>query len=233
MAHYATLRDYRFSDDVDDLRGAPVYGRDQGELGKVKDVVFNHERGEIRYLVVDIGRGHTVLLASDHLVRSVVDEDAFDTDLSRDQLARLPAFDEKELQSDAQWQGFERRHKEAIKQEEDRLLRQYKRDYKDDPVEHRKGSDRAITPEPDEMPAAGESYRVSAADLTPERLAGKYPDTANTSAKLQMRPAGTPAHAEDAPGAGVSAPRWTGFQNVIRQNLHELRHGCAACDKAA
>ncbi len=233
MAHYGTLRDYHFSADVDDLRGALLYGPDRSQVGKVADVVFDHESGDIQYLVVDIGRDRKVLLASNHVCRSVVEDEDFDTDFSKAQLERLPAFDEKGLQSDKEWKEFERRHHEAIKQEEERLLQEYKKEYKDDPVEHRKGSDHVITPEASEMPAESGPYRVSAADLTPERLAGKYPDTANTSAKLTMRPAGTPAHAEDAAGAGVSAPRWTGFQNIIRQNLHELRHGCAACDKAA
>ena len=57
MAHYGTLRDYRFADlDTDeDIRGAHVYGRDDEKLGKIDDVIFDHTTGNIRYVVIDTG----------------------------------------------------------------------------------------------------------------------------------------------------------------------------------
>ena len=33
MAHYGMLRDYRFSEDVDDVRGATVYGLEDEKIG--------------------------------------------------------------------------------------------------------------------------------------------------------------------------------------------------------
>ncbi|MBV9610393.1 MAG: PRC-barrel domain-containing protein, partial [Acidobacteria bacterium] len=53
MAHYSTLREYRFSPEVDDVRGSTVYGRDGEKLGKIDDVVLAHGTGEIRYVVID------------------------------------------------------------------------------------------------------------------------------------------------------------------------------------
>jgi uncharacterized protein YrrD len=48
MAHYGTLRDHRFDDDVDDIRGASLYGMDDEKLGKIDDVIFDHGSGAIR-----------------------------------------------------------------------------------------------------------------------------------------------------------------------------------------
>ena len=55
MAHYGMLRDYRFSEDVDDVRGATIYGLEDEKIGKIDDVIFDHSSGQIRYAVVDSG----------------------------------------------------------------------------------------------------------------------------------------------------------------------------------
>lgn len=54
MTHYGTLRETRFQD-LDDIRGAEVYGVNDEKLGKIDDVIFDHSSGEIRYVVVDTG----------------------------------------------------------------------------------------------------------------------------------------------------------------------------------
>ena len=46
MAHYGTLRDYHFTDideTTDDIRGAKVYGLNDEKLGKIDDVIFDHQ----------------------------------------------------------------------------------------------------------------------------------------------------------------------------------------------
>ena len=53
MAHVGTLGSHRFSQGVDDIRGATVYGAEDEKIGKVDDVIFDHATMEIRYLVVD------------------------------------------------------------------------------------------------------------------------------------------------------------------------------------
>src|SRR5205085_5074293 len=58
MAHYGTLRDYRFTHidaATDDIRGSKVYGLNDEKLGKIDDVIFNHSTGEITYVVIDTG----------------------------------------------------------------------------------------------------------------------------------------------------------------------------------
>ncbi len=232
MAHYATLANYRFADDVDDIRGAKVYDRDQRDIGKVEDVVFDHDNGDIRGLVVDVGR-RKVLLSTRNLFRAAVDEKAFQSDLTLGQIERLPDFDTRHLHDDRAWRDFEKRQAEAIKRENERLEKEYEREFHDDPVEHRRGSDHLVTPDASELPpASGEPYRVTAEDTTPRRLTGVFTDTGNTSAKLRMRPAGTPEQAEDQAHSGLDSPSWTGFQNIIRQNLHRFRVDCPRCKAA-
>jgi sporulation protein YlmC with PRC-barrel domain len=91
MAHYAMLQDYHFSADVNDIRGANLYSADNKKVGKVVDVIFDHATGEIRYLVADVGRGRKVLVPSNHVYRSIVDDEDFDTDISAADLDRLPS----------------------------------------------------------------------------------------------------------------------------------------------
>jgi uncharacterized protein YrrD len=55
MAHLGTLRDFRFEDQSNDIRGAALYGRDNEKLGKIKDVIFDHDTGTVNYVVVDTG----------------------------------------------------------------------------------------------------------------------------------------------------------------------------------
>ena len=55
MAHLATLRDFRFEDQADDIRGAALYRRDNEKLGKIDDVIFDHSSGQLKYVVVDTG----------------------------------------------------------------------------------------------------------------------------------------------------------------------------------
>jgi hypothetical protein len=232
MAHYATLADFRFADDVHDIRGARVYDRDQRNIGKVDDVVFNHNNGDIHGLVVDLGK-RKVLLSTAHLFRATVDEKDFQSDLAQGEIERLPAFETRHLHDDRSWQEFERRQAQALKQENERLNQEYKREFHDDPVEHRRGSDHLVTPEAGEQPPArGERYRVTAEDLTPRRMADVFTDTGASSAKLRMRPAGTPEQAEDQAHSGLDSPSWTGFQNIIRQNLHRFQVNCPRCKAA-
>ena len=54
MPHYGILRDHKM-EDVDDLRGADVYGVNDEKLGSIGDVIFDHSSGDIRYIVLKTG----------------------------------------------------------------------------------------------------------------------------------------------------------------------------------
>jgi len=237
MAHYGMLRDYEFAEDVDDIRGSNLYASDGDKIGEIKDVIFDHESGNIEYLVTDVG-DHKALIASSHIFRAATDEDDFTTDLTRAEAAALPRFNEKTLEAEHEWNRHHEEHRRAWKEREDRYEAEFKRKWDDGPVVHRKDSTNIIT---DPGPVAGASVgerEISAADLTPRRIADKFsgtaPMVANTTNQsthdVTMRPAGTAANAErDAFGTWTPSERLDRFRGTMRERLPELRKGCGAC----
>ena len=70
MVHYGTLRDFRFSNDADDIRGATLYSSNDEKLGKIDDVIFDHESGGIKYVVADTGgwlHSHRFMVPADRI----------------------------------------------------------------------------------------------------------------------------------------------------------------------
>ena len=45
MAQYGMLRDYRFTDAAEDIRGSKLYGLNDEKLGKIDDVIFDYFTG--------------------------------------------------------------------------------------------------------------------------------------------------------------------------------------------
>ena len=237
MAHYGMLRDYQFTEDIDDIRGAKINSADGKELGKVKDVIFDHDSGAIRYLVADIGKDRLVLVPSDHVYRAVADEDDFETDLTRADVERLPAFDERMLAEDKRWREHEDEHRRAWRDHEERLEKEYKARWEEGPVAHKKDSSHIITPEPDEMPASGggSGYEVHASDLFPHRLAGKFPGIGTMTVPHSMaddlteRPVASERDQDRAWWNAQPSERLSGFQQNLRTNLRQVCTGCATC----
>jgi hypothetical protein len=184
--------------------------------------------------------------------RSTVDEENFETDLTRDDLERLPKFDDKALHDEQHWRAHLDDHRKSYEAVRERLEKEYKEKWDDGVVQHRLGSTHNITPEASELPAAGgagEERQVSAADLSPERMTGKF---AGTNAPMfnstpmpeptRMRPAGTAARAEDAvQGSGMQPrmreedmgrelpPRFNRFAEAVRSRRVEICGVCSAC----
>jgi hypothetical protein len=227
MVHYATLREYRFSPDVDDVRGSVVYGRDHEKLGKIDDIVVAHDTGETRYIVIDTDAGKR-LLPPDRIF-GAGDSD-FQTRLSRADMASLPRFDDTSLTSAAEWEKHDSTYQSAY----GKLREKYKDQWEEDPVQHRKGSTHVVTPEASEMPPSSTTTAGSiTADVTPQRLAGKFPDAAPGASKLEMTPAGMISRDERA--AHTAAPlsgRWQGFEESIRRDIDDIRRACTTCGKS-
>ena len=254
MAHYGRLGDYRFSSDVDDVRGANLYGTNDDKLGKIDDVIFDHATGTIQYVVVDTG-GWLItkkfLVPADRIRPYAKDEDDFVIDATKQQIEALPKYDEDAMKSEADWSSHHNRYREA---------------WGSGPVLHREGSIHSITPEASQMPAADGSGLGDEA-LTPTRIAGKFPETANDANKLRMRPASA-VRSEDSrlPGAFVPQekptlaseeaeeraaqrdhlidpdqvyrseqqrnPRWTAFEDLLRRNRVDVTATCRSCGTA-
>src|SRR5580700_6209386 len=97
-AHYGMLRDYRFSGDADDIRGASLYGANDDKLGKIDDVIFDHATGTIQYAVVDTGGWLSTkkfLVPANRIRPSGKDEKDFAIDATKQQIESLPSYDDK------------------------------------------------------------------------------------------------------------------------------------------
>jgi PRC-barrel domain len=241
MAHYSTLRDYQFEDDVDDIRGAAVYGEGGTRLARIQDIVLDHDNGNIKYLVADMGHDRKVLVPLDRVFRTVTDEDSFHSDLTAHDLAHLPAFDDKMLHNHDEWKIFEKLHRSAMNDIRRRASQQYERGWEETPVEHMTDDvAHIVTPTEAEPPRArskvtsiDEGHRRTddyVPDLTPRRMAPVFTDTAPSSDKLEMVP-----HTKSSQGAGAEyisiglEPRWQGYQERIRRNLDSIRADCYTC----
>jgi hypothetical protein len=212
MAQHGMLRDYRFTDGVEDIRGSNLYGLNDEKLGKIDDVIFDYSTGLISYVVVDTGGWLTTkkfIVPADRLRASLEREDDFAVDLTKSQVESLAPYDEKDLESDEQWADYEAR---------------YRSKWKADPVMHRAGTDRNITPTTQQMP--GNSPSEQAADAASGRGYGS-PD-AETAEIV-----GIVADAAPEPGfaastdmvvisSGAIGPRWDTFQDRLRERRKEV-----------
>lgn len=257
MAHFGVLREHRFSEDVDDIRGAKLYGADDEKLGTIKDVIFDHATGTIQYAVVDTGgwlSSKEFLVPADRIHSYAKDEDDFAIDATKQQIEALPRYDEGAMKTDADWKNYDQSYREA---------------WGSGPVLHKEGSTHTITPDASEMPA-GRGSGMSDESYTPERLAGKFPEASADPSKLRMRPAAS-ARAEDTrlPGSFVPedkpiaaseerdwqatanpvqaqrdhltdpgdiyasrSPRWSAFEDHLRRNRVDVTVGCRTCGTA-
>lgn len=235
MSHYSTLQDYQFDADVKDIRGAALYGPDQSKIGKIADVVFDHDTGTIRHLVADVGHGRRVMLPLNHIYRTAVDEDAFETDLTTAELDRLPAFEDKVLDSDQSWKSYEQLHRSSLEEREKAAIREEKKDWEEDPVMHRKGSDRIITP--DEVPGPGSDVTetratdepIPASELFPDRLTDKFASPTPSGEKLTLVPEESARVEKAAYGSEPLGPRWEAFEEILIESLPQLRTRCGVC----
>lgn len=121
MAHLGTLRDFRFENSTDDIRGAALYGRDDEKLGKIKDVIFDHGSGSVQYAVVDTGGwlSSKLFVVPAERIRPRSDkDDEYVAALSKKQIENFPIYDEKFLSDDKRWDAYERDYRGSAKFEE-------------------------------------------------------------------------------------------------------------------
>ena len=206
MSHYGLLRDYRFEDagTADDIRGAKIYGGDDEKLGKIDDVIFDHSTGNIRYLVVDTGgwlSSKKFLVPAGRIRGSQKHTDDFEISATKEQIERFPEYKESDLGSDEDWKRYEKKYEAA---------------WDDGPVQHRKGSDRDITPTPNEMPAQ------------PGSIGSQL--SASEQAELSSRiiPAGSDDVTIQSSAAGIGR-RWLTFEQRLRQHRRDITHACKTC----
>jgi sporulation protein YlmC with PRC-barrel domain len=211
MAQSGMLRDYRFTEAAEDIRGSHLYGLNDEKLGKIDDVIFDHGTGTIRYVVVDTGGWLSTkkfIVPAERLRASVEHKDDFAVDLTKAQVEGFPPYDEKHLESDEQWADYEGR---------------YRAKWESNPVMHRTGTDRNITPTTQQMEGNASSMRAagSAAELRDDNAAAEVSDTDALTAGGFAASTDTVEIGQSANGIG---PRWDTFQNRLRERRKEVIH---------
>jgi len=200
MAQYGMLRDYRFTDAAEDIRGSKLYGLDDEKLGKIEDVIFDHSTGQINYVVVDTGGWLSTkefIVPADRLRASAKHQDDFEIDLTKEQIESFPPYNEGDLESEQQWADYEGK---------------YRSKWKADPVMHRAETDRNITPTTQQM--TGNSASERAADAAAEET--------DTGALTKGGFAAGTDTVEISSGAMGIGPRWDTFQNRLRERRKEV-----------
>ncbi len=218
MAHYGMLRDYKFSESAEDIRGSKLYGLNDEKLGKIDDVIFDHSTGVIRYIVVDTGgwlSSKKFIVPSDRLRASAKHEGDFEADLNQQQIETFPPYNESDLESDKKWADYEGR---------------YRSKWETGPVMHRAGTDRNITPTTQQMqgssafsPAtnpSGGTGRNTAADVE-----------AAAASSERVIPAGSDSVVIDVSAVGIGG-RWDTFQSRLRERRKEAVAACKTCSGA-
>ena len=206
MAHFGTLKSFRFSEgDADDIRGTTLYGLNDEKLGKIDDVIFDHSSGDIHYAVVDTGgwlSSKKFVVPSERLSPSDKHEGNYQVALTKKQIEMFPVYDEKSVESSESWNNYE----EA-----------YSTVWEGNEVQHRAGSDHDVTPTDDEVPPdTGSSIagtRQPVLDVTPERLV-----PAGNQAEIPVSSTGV-------------GQRWLSFEDRLRQRRREATVGCLTCNR--
>jgi len=201
MAKHGMLRDFRFTDATEDIRGSKLYGLNDEKLGKIDDVIFDYFTGLIGYVVVDTGGWLTskkFIVPADRLRLSAEHEDDFAVDLNKQQVESFPPYNELDLESDEQWADYEGR---------------YRAKWEANPVMHRAETDRNITPTAQQMP--GNSAANRAADFA----AAENTDTGALTEGGFAASTDSVVISQSAVGIG---PRWDRFQDRLRERRKQV-----------
>jgi len=232
MPHYGVLHEYKL-EEVDDVRGAEVYGVNDEKLGTINDVIFDHSTGEIRYIILKTSAilGKRYMVPANRIAPYGNHDDKFYAELDKDRLQMLPEFDDERLKSETDWSNFEK---------------DYEKRWNDGAVMYNKDTGRIITPSPAEqaVPLKGQPLTAEAReslnrDFTPQRMGKRdeYLGVADSGAgKTTLQPQKPSiAGREDAirqSGSGqnvrqsgvprnVAATPKVNPQNAGRENLHD------------
>jgi sporulation protein YlmC with PRC-barrel domain len=228
MARYGTLGDYRFADTKEaagDIRGSKVYGKDDQELGKIDDVVFDQTSGGIVYVVVDTGgwlSSHKFIVPPAEIRPSMQHENNFRVDLTKEQIQNFPPYDKSTLNTEEQWADYERR---------------YRSKWEEGPVMHRVGTDRNITPTTKQqvhsgsgtipaVPGTGTTSAAGTGSPDPRMVSsdrGTLPTDA-TESELDDETEITAVHPEGGLDISPNNPtyRWTTFEDTLRRRREEV-----------
>jgi len=222
MAHYGVLGKYQIPESTEDIRGASLYGTNNDKLGKIKDVIFDHTTGDIRYVVVDTGgwlKSKEFLVPANQLRASAEHKDDFECDCTKQRIESFPPYNEEDLKSEERWKDYEGR---------------YRAKWETGPVMHRAETDRNITPTTQQMQGNQSSLRAEAglprgggAQFT-ESERDQEADVAAAESSTRVVPPGTDDVVINSSAVGIGG-RWDTFQARLRERRKEAVTGCGTC----
>jgi hypothetical protein len=220
MPHYGTLGSYRFATAAEDIRGSKLYGAEDKKLGKIDDVIFDHVTGTIQYVVVDTGGWLThrkFIVPADYLRASVEHEGDFSSDLTKEGIESLPAYDETDLKSEEKWADYENR---------------YRSKWEISPVMHRAETDRNISPTTQQLEGNRSSLEASGSNSGSLNEMDGSATTSDVEAASTMSerivPAGTDSVVISNSAVGIGG-RWDTFQARLRERRKEVVGACPSC----
>lgn len=229
MAHLGSIRNDVVGESSVDPRGIIVNGNTGAPLGEVIDAVFDHDTMEVRYVVIESSADASrFMLPAESIFIDPNKENSFRADASQEHVTDLPRYDDKALHSKNDWKSYEE---------------SYRKTWHAAPVQHRRGSDRNITP--DEVPSSSNKAQsdsgtkasrppIASADLFPERLTGKFTDPAPGGHKVTLRPRPVARVEEAATGVNMLRPRWEALTQFLQRKRKDIERKCAQCsDRAA
>ncbi len=209
MPHFRTLRDIQFANREDDIRGATLYGVDNEKLGKIDDVIFEHSTGAIHYAVVDAGgwlSRRQFLVPADRAHNYEPDPTAFQVDMVKRHVERLPSFDRSLLGSEEDWRDYQRNYREWVLTGD---------------VIHRRESANIVTPPAEEIPG-----ETSIAQGSGPAGQGRRLDLSSQA----HRPLGSLPDTREVPE--TRAPeRWSRFQQRLSDRCREISRSCPECER--
>lgn len=185
LPHYGVLREYKFEEEVDDLRNDEVYGVNNEKLGEISDVIFDHSTGDIRYVVLDTGglfSRKKVLVPASRIEPYGNHEDKFYAELDKERLEMLPEYDDKMMAEGYDWSNYEK---------------EYEKRWNDGAVMYNKDTGRIVTPPVEQVegarrtPLTPEGRESLKRDFTPAKM-GKEDEllgVASGTGKTTLQPA--------------------------------------------
>jgi sporulation protein YlmC with PRC-barrel domain len=232
MTHYRALGTQRVSDDVRDVRGTTIRRSDGVQVGKVDDVILDHETMEIRYLVVgdaDWPEAGIFVLPAERVSVDENHEDGLATGATTQQVENAPQYGPGSLRSADEWTKYER---------------EFKKYWEEQPVMHMKDSYRIVTPPEEPAPtqagpinegSRGSGDRVAdAGKLFPERMTSVFSDPTPGSGKVTLRPRSISRAEDAASGVALLKPHWwEAFENYLRLNKDDIQSYCSQCASGA
>jgi sporulation protein YlmC with PRC-barrel domain len=210
MPHYGLLHDHKM-EDVDDLRGADVYGVNDEKLGTIDDVIFDHSSGDIRYIVLKTGgllSRNKVMVPANRIEPYGNHDDKFYAELDKERLEMLPEFHDQTLNTESDWNKFQN---------------DYEKRWNDGAVMYHKDLGEVMNPIGEELEFQSEEPGSRSRAVRAEAIGDPVVETEQGAGPVETQDRN-------------QGRRWNDFQQKLRSGRDKIIVDCPHCasqDKAA